>query len=248
MLNPAIGMASHGIIWYQGEANIGYAEAYSCYFKAMIDDLYNRQIGVGLKAAPIFYVQLAGSTISNPADPFALPALRSAQMVGLLGFGAYGVTALDLGEPGTWCPKDKQTLGKRLAMAVTAKRDPYPRMYQGAYLKRAYQYSTRWDGTVYLEFDTNGACLVLKRPECPPGNSACSAFEIQLDNGSWVPASPSIGCANTKTQTVWLSTSLAGGTYARAVRYAYQAWPRAVLSDKQGLPAWPVNEQVVVLK
>ena len=118
MLNPLIPYAIKGAIWYQGEANTGQAYQYRELMPLMIKDWRDRW-GYDF---PFYMVQLASFTAQQTAPVDATWAeLREAQTQTLhLGNTGMAVT-IDIGDAFDIHPKNKQEVGRRLALAARAK-------------------------------------------------------------------------------------------------------------------------------
>jgi sialate O-acetylesterase len=115
MIAPLIGLNLRGVIWYQGENNIGNAERYRDLFPALIRSWSGRW---NLGDFPFLFVQLAnhGPRRTSPAGS-ALAALREAQAAALSLPATAMVTAIDLGEADDIHPRNKRDVGVRLAAA-----------------------------------------------------------------------------------------------------------------------------------
>lgn len=115
---PLTQVAIKGVIWYQGEANADRAEEYRSLFPEMITDWRNRW-AVG--DFPFVFAQLAnyGAESAQPvASPWA--ELREAQASVLTSLpNTYMAAAIDIGEANDIHPKNKEDVGKRLALAFT---------------------------------------------------------------------------------------------------------------------------------
>jgi sialate O-acetylesterase len=102
-----------GVIWYQGESNADRAAEYGALFPSMIKDwrkLFNKP------NLPFHFVQLANyGPIDSLAGPSTWAELRASQSEALnLPFTSLA-TAIDVGDALDIHPKDKETVGKRLA-------------------------------------------------------------------------------------------------------------------------------------
>jgi sialate O-acetylesterase len=102
-----------GVIWYQGESNADRAVEYASLFPAMITDwrkLFNKP------NLPFHFVQLANyGTEDSLGNPSNWAELRAAQASALtLPFTSLA-TAIDVGDALDIHPKDKESVGKRLA-------------------------------------------------------------------------------------------------------------------------------------
>jgi len=116
MINPLIPYGIKGAIWYQGEGNAGRAFQYRRVFSDMIKD-WRKQWNQG--DFPFLFVQLA-----NFMKPDSIPVestwaeLREAQTMTLSLPKTGMASAIDIGDALDIHPKDKQTVGKRLALSA----------------------------------------------------------------------------------------------------------------------------------
>jgi len=118
MLNPLIPYAIKGAIWYQGEGNTGEAYQYRELMPLMITD-WRKQWGYDF---PFYMVQLA-SFMPQQTDPgeSTWAELREAQTRTALTLGNTGMAVtIDIGDALDIHPKNKQDVGKRLALAARA--------------------------------------------------------------------------------------------------------------------------------
>lgn len=117
MIAPLIPYAIAGAIWYQGESNAGRAYQYRSLFPTMITD-WRKNWGQG--DFPFFFVQLANfqkrTDDANAGSAWA--ELREAQLR-TLGLKHTGMaTIIDIGEANDIHPRNKQDVGKRLALSA----------------------------------------------------------------------------------------------------------------------------------
>ncbi|MBF9252861.1 9-O-acetylesterase [Pontibacter sp. 172403-2] len=119
MIHPLIPYAIRGAIWYQGESNADRAYQYQQLFPLMIAD-WRKNWGQG--DFPFYFVQLA-----NFMDVAAEPGesdwaeLREAQLKTLTSPNTGMAVAIDIGEAADIHPKNKQEVGRRLALIARAK-------------------------------------------------------------------------------------------------------------------------------
>jgi sialate O-acetylesterase len=118
MIAPILPFGIKGAIWYQGESNAGRAYQYRSLFPAMIGDW--RQAW-GLGDFPFLFVQLANFMAVKP-DPgdSAWAELREAQRMALALPRTGMAVTIDIGEANDIHPKNKQDVGRRLALAALA--------------------------------------------------------------------------------------------------------------------------------
>lgn len=122
MIAPLVPFAVRGAIWYQGESNAGNPQQYRTLFPDLIRDwrtAWNaKQDG---SEFGFYFVQLA-NYLPRVAEPMQAgwPELRQAQTM-TLGVPRTGMaTIIDIGEGADIHPKNKQDVGKRLALAALA--------------------------------------------------------------------------------------------------------------------------------
>src|SRR5207249_3736596 len=118
MIAPLQPYAIKGAIWYQGEANASRAAQYRKLFPAMIED-WRKTWGQG--DFPFLFVQLAnwGNMKPRPTEPTesGWAELREAQAMTLAKSSNTGMACIiDVGDTGDIHPKNKQEVGRRLAL------------------------------------------------------------------------------------------------------------------------------------
>ena len=117
MVHPFTIFPVKGVIWYQGEANVGRDRQYSPLFQSLIAD-WRKQWKQEL---PFYFVQLANYLRSQEVQPDSKwAALREAQSDALSMEGTGMVPAIDLGVAHDIHPKNKQEVGRRLALLSLA--------------------------------------------------------------------------------------------------------------------------------
>ena len=217
-ISPLTTFGIKGAIWYQGESNSGRDSQYRRLLPALIGD-WRAQWGEG--AFPFLIVQLAGY---QPGDG-AWPLLREAQWRTSLGVPNTGIaTALDIGDPTDIHPKNKQEVGRRLALVAEAK-------FGG--LKVPYA------GPVYKSLSAAGPVLTLTFAHVEGGlvsksGPALTGFEIAGPDGVFVSAD-----AHLSGNTVVVSAPSV--SVPTAVRYAWSGNPQCSLYNGAGLPAFPFD-------
>jgi sialate O-acetylesterase len=114
VLSPSIGYGIRGVIWYQGEANVGRAHQYRELFPFMITS-WREEWGLG--DFPFYWAQLAAykEHKSEPGDS-EWAELREAQTMTMKSVPNGGeAVIIDIGEGKDIHPKNKQDVAKRLA-------------------------------------------------------------------------------------------------------------------------------------
>jgi sialate O-acetylesterase len=220
MIAPLVPYGIRGVIWYQGEGNAGRAYQYQRLFPQLIEDWRRHWQNENL---PFLFVQLANfmKRKSQPGDD-AWAELREAQLKALdLPHTGMAVT-IDIGDAKDIHPKNKQDVGKRLALTalnLVYEKDTTP---SGPLYK-----SMKLDGNkIRLSFDfTDGG---IKTPK----NEKLKGFAIAGNDKKFVWAEAKIEGDDV---VVW-SSKIAKPV---AVRYAWAANPECNLFNGAGLPASP---------
>ena len=114
LIAPLQGLAVRGVLWYQGETNAGRAAAYADGFKHMIQDWRGQ---FGDPDMPFLFVQLAAymPLADNRPGAGSWAELRASQAAALALPHTGMATAIDVGDADDIHPRDKRTLGHRLA-------------------------------------------------------------------------------------------------------------------------------------
>ena len=121
MIAPLIPYTIRGAIWYQGESNAGRAYQYRDLFPTMIKSWWNAWGQEGQEDFPFLFVQLANfmATKEEPGDS-TWAELREAQLMTLELPNTGMAVIIDIGDAKDIHPKNKQDVGKRLALWALA--------------------------------------------------------------------------------------------------------------------------------
>lgn len=237
-LQPLIGTAIKGALWYQGEANAGEGFTYYDKLETLIKG-WREEWGQG--DFPFHVVQLAGIGESDPANPTmgdGRAAIRAAQMRAMQQIPNVGLaTAVEIGGPKEH-PPNKTDIGKRLAH--WALHHQYDRKIQASgpiyagYQKRCSTFAIRFENAKKLFFaekDGSGA------PVVSPGNTQLPWISIRDPEGVWH----------------WALAWIEGNELLvhhpdirnpKAVRYAWTNNPTGpYLYNEAGLPAFPFTTE-----
>jgi sialate O-acetylesterase len=219
MIHPLVPFAIKGAIWYQGESNNGEGMLYYEKMKALIAGwrtVWNNP------DMPFLYVQLAPYNY-GPNDPTRLAGIWEAQTEALSIPNTGMAVTVDIGNIKDIHPKNKQDVGKRLALWALAK--SYGKtglVYSGPLYK-----DMKVDGSkVRLSFEHVGSGLV-SRDDKPLSN-----FTIAGEDNKFVAAKAEIDGG-----TVVVSSDEV--TKPVAVRFGWDQLAEPNLSNKEGLPASP---------
>lgn len=114
LVAPLQGLSVRGVLWYQGEENSGRAAAYADGFKRLIQDWRSQFADPDL---PFFFVQLASwrPMAENRPDGNGWAELRASQAAALALPHTGMATAIDVGDAIDIHPRNKRTVGQRLA-------------------------------------------------------------------------------------------------------------------------------------
>jgi sialate O-acetylesterase len=115
-LAPALPLKIKGVLWYQGESNVGRANEYQQLLPDLITD-WRKQFNQG--DFPFLYVQLANFLLAQaqPSES-GWAELREAQRKMLAVKNTAMTVALDLGEWNDIHPLNKKEVGERLALSA----------------------------------------------------------------------------------------------------------------------------------
>jgi sialate O-acetylesterase len=217
MIAPLLPYAIRGVIWYQGEANVGREKQYRTLFPAMIAD-WRRVWGEG--DFPFLFVQIA---------PFKemTPEIREAQLLSWQHTPntAMAVT-IDCGDANDIHPAHKQPMGARLALAARALAYGEALEYSGPVFKLIQPEG----GRAILSFTHLGSGLIAK-------GGPLTGFTIAGPDKVFHPARALI-----EGETVVVSSPAVAQPVA--VHYGWANVPVGNLFNAAGLPASPFRTDV----
>jgi len=240
MIVPLLNMRVSGALWYQGEANVGEAQYYSCAFPEMISN-WRENFGENAEEFSFYFVQLA-PYLQTGAET-ALPDLRLAQLSALnLDFVGFACT-VDIGDDGSnpygmIHPRNKEEVGRRLSLSVRDITYSENVQYQGPAYKKFHIEQDAPNIKIRIEFDPQsiGSGLTLVGNDCPDviGIDNCGWAEIGTSDGKWSNATIAL-----RGNFAIFSATVSGNVQASGVRYLYAQWPVPTIFNKNGLPAIP---------
>jgi sialate O-acetylesterase len=216
MIAPITPYAIRGALWYQGEANANakHAFQYRYLFRAMIED-WRREWAQG--DFPFLFVQLA-----NFQSNGSWPVLRESQSDALQLRNTGMAVIDDIGESKDIHPKNKQDVGKRLALAAQAIAYGEKIEYSGPMFRQL----TREAGSLRVYFDHIGTGLQIRNSDTLVG------FEIAGKDGNYMPAE-----AHIEGNTAVIACSQVADP--ASVRYGWADDPKCNLENREGLQASP---------
>lgn len=222
MTDPVIPYGIKGVLWYQGESNVAYADEYFHLFSNMIESWRNRYKEKGYKGTlPFYFVQIAPNDY-NDLDAAARLREAQQQVADKIPNTAMAVT-MDVGDMNDIHYTRKKEVGDRLAFL--ALRNLYKQNKLVATAPLVKKVSTQ-GGQVTMEF--NGELDISKTPQ---------AFEI----GYRLPSSDSIVYvkANTRIESNRIIAWTEKTRSPIVVRYGWLLPGEANVMSKEGLPVAP---------
>ncbi len=221
MVHPVLQYRFKGAIWYQGESNNGEGMLYHEKMKALI---YGWRNVFNNPDMPFHFVQLAPYRYKRPE---ALPGIWQAQLKTLAVKNTGMAVTVDIGNTKDIHPKNKQEVGRRLALWALTK--DYGRdvgVYSGPLLSKVDQSEGKGRITVHFHKDTTGG---LKASDGKP----LSHFEVAGKDGKWHPAKATIVYGD------HLIVSSDAVKQPVHVRYGWNELAEPNLVNRAGLPASP---------
>ncbi|CAM3739143.1 sialate O-acetylesterase [Roseateles saccharophilus] len=228
MVSPMTPFAVRGVIWYQGETNAPRAARYAQAFPRLIGDWRAQWREQGQKGLlPFYFVQLASYGPRPPLpEGSAFAELREAQRQTAARVPGTGMAvSIDVGDADDIHPRDKRTVGERLARIALVQSYGRAMPFRGPTLK-----SSRFlpDGRIELRFADVAGGLATR------GGGPLLGFALAGEDQRFQPARAEI----VGRDRVRLSSDAV--RRPAAVRYAWADTPlEANLVDGAGLPASP---------
>jgi sialate O-acetylesterase len=225
MIHPLVPFGIRGALWYQGEANLSDGMLYHKKMKALIGG-WRKVWGQG--DFTFYYVQLAPFRYRwGPPQPYRLPEVWEAQVASLSIPNTGMAVTVDISDLEDIHPKNKQEVGRRLALWALAKTyDRCEVVHSGPLYK-----SMAVEGDkVRISFDYVGGGLRTSDGREPDW------FEIAGADKNFVKAEAKI---EGDTVVVWNEKV----KEPSAVRFAWHEEAEPSLMNKDGLPASPFRTE-----
>ncbi len=221
MIYPLTSYTIKGVIWYQGESNVGRADEYKTLFTEMIKG-WRKSWNEG--DFPFYFVQIAPFDYKNGV---ATSELRDAQKFALKLPNTGMAVTMDIASLKTIHPGNKQDVGTRLALwALKNTYKTYIEECSGPLVKSISKKGNKI--VIYYTHTTKG--LVMKN------NSR--TFEIAGEDGVFIDAE--IRIIDNNKMELW-SKKIKN---PKSVRYLWTDFKKANLYNGFGLPASPFIEHL----
>jgi sialate O-acetylesterase len=218
MVAPLVPYRVRGVIWYQGESNIGQAWQYRTLFAAMIGD-WRREFGQA--EMPFGFVQLAPFSYGKGIEVLCAELRESQAHVAKTVPGTGMAVTMDVGNPKDIHPANKRDVGERLARWARAKVYGRDVVWRGPFMTKC----TIEGDHVTIEFE--GAEGLKTRDGKPP-----SCFKVAGANREFVDAEAEIRGATVVVRAPDVAAP-------SAVRFAFWDAAEPNLVNGAGLPACP---------
>ena len=220
MVAPLAGYGIRGAIWYQGESNTAYPAAYADVLAALVTSW---RAAWGQGDFPFLVVQLP-NLVGSTRDWVTMRGSQARVARELPNVGL--AVTIDVGESRDIHPKEKLTVGKRLALLAE---------------KIAYGRDVVHSGPAISAVDVIGADVVLQFDHVAGALAAKGdellGFEVAGADGKFVPAAARIDGERVIVRAQRVAAP-------KSVRYAWSNDPNATLYNKAGLPAAPFEATV----
>ena len=220
MIEPLIPFTFRGAIWYQGESNAGAAYKYRTLFPLLIQDWRQRW---GQGDFPFLFVQLANyMEVKDQPGEDSWAELREAQLMTLNETNTGMAVAIDIGDAEDIHPKNKQEVGRRLALNA---------------LKIAYDKNIIHTGPLYKSMQIEGNKIRITFENVGEGLTTSNKKELM-----------GFSIAGADKQFNWAKAEIVDNQIVVwhpeidnpiAVRYAWASNPVCNLVNSAGLPASP---------
>lgn len=232
MVNPLLPYAARGILWYQGEANARRFPEYSALFAALITH-WRKEFSD--ETLPFYFVQLANFNRKGDASKVQWAYQREAQASALKLPNTGMAVAIDIGDPGDIHPKNKQEVGRRLALIALA---------------LTYEKGGEYAGPIFQFAQPDGAAMKATF-------SHADGLKL-LENAGGFEVAGNDQVFHVATARVEGSNVLASSPAVKspvAIRYAWQNNPTVSLYNVAGLPAapfrsdsWPAPANALIIE
>jgi sialate O-acetylesterase len=221
MIHPLIPYRIKGVVWYQGESNAKGAAAAAAYtqLQSRMISGWRRDWGAG--DFPFYFVQLPNYNVGGDSTKCNWAYFREGQANTLNVTNTDMAVAVDIGESDAIHPKNKQEVGRRLALIALA---------------NVYHQDVISHGPMFSRCETNGREVTLffchTKESLAVHGETLKGFVIAGEDNVWHPANARIVGDSIVVSSPEVALPV-------AVRYAWSNNPECNLYNGAGLPAAP---------
>jgi sialate O-acetylesterase len=227
MIAPLLGFKFRGVIWYQGEANVGRGQQYRILLSTLINSWRNELAGG--EEFPFYFVQLAPYRYEG-RTPEALPEVWEAQLKTAEKIPNTGmVVTTDIGDIKDIHPTNKQEVGRRLALlaaAQTYETEIPDEERVEHYLGPRFESLSIHNDQIRITFRNAKGGLVARN------NEPLTCFQVCGEDRVFYPATAEIDGDVVIVSSPEVNEPI-------AVRFGWEDTAQPNLFDKQNLPASP---------
>ncbi len=229
-IGPLRDFGFRGVIWYQGEANVGRGFQYGNLFPSLINN-WRTELANGSVADefPFYFVQLAPSRYEDK-DVVELPELWEAQLKTSRACKNTGmVVTTDIGDISNYQPKNKQEVGRRLsvwALAQTYAESLEPKDQIKITQGPIYESLAILDNKIRLTFEKSESKLVARDDDKLSGFEICGKDQKFFPAEAWIDGAAVIVTSEEVENPV-------------AVRFAWTDTATPNFFNSDGFPASP---------
>ncbi|NLY02053.1 MAG: sialate O-acetylesterase [Rhodopirellula sp.] len=217
MIHPLVPFAIRGAIWYQGESNHTEGNLYAKKTLALVGGwrkVWNQN------ELPLYYVQIAPFQYGNE-NPFILAEFWEAQAAALAIPGTGMAVINDIGNLADIHPKNKQEVGRRLALLALKNTYGQKDLVASGPTFRSMEIDGR---RIRIHFDHTGSGLASR------DGKPLSHFELIGEDTDFVPAEAVIEGDSVVVSSPKVEKPM-------AIRFAWHKLAEPNLMNKEGLPA-----------
>jgi sialate O-acetylesterase len=215
MISPLLPYRLRGVLWYQGEANAGHMDTALEYHKLFAAMITRWRVQFGQGDVPFYWVQLA-SFAHSPSWPY----LREGQQQTLSLPNTGQAVAIDVGLEDNIHPRNKQEVGRRLALIAA---------------NQVYKVPVEFSGPVFANANGEGAAMRVWFNYCANGLKAeqpVATCELAGANHKFYPAEARVDGNSLVVTSAQVPKPV-------AVRYSWAGFAEGHLYNSAGLPAAP---------
>jgi sialate O-acetylesterase len=232
MIHPLVPYAIRGVIWYQGESNVGRHAQYRTFFPSLIAGW--REV-FRQPELPFYWVQLPNYSPKGEPNGQAFAWLRDAQDRTLSVPHTGQVVAIDIGDSNNIHPGNKQDVGHRLARVALRRTYGQKDMIDSGPTLDRVELNAGSKNRIRVHFTNVAGGLMNANPD---EQASVLGFEVAGADRNFHAAEVRVENPVTGTVLIAVPATVPVPTY---VRYAFRDDPKNTLRNSEGLPAVPFH-------